>query len=486
MYPIPDLTLYRTITPFFKYFCCLLLFTQAHSQNIQINGKADASYAGKVIELFSSTDYVTNFRLKESQDTIDKDGYFELSVYSDLVQPLTLKVENVIARLYVQPDYVYGITIPELDQDKNINSDVELEVNIGIVGTDSTELNVLIFDYQNQYNQLFIPGNDRFLSRPQLFRRADSLQKMCDLRYSKISSPYFHNYVTYSIASINTSLSRGEDYLMKKYLIGKPIQYSHFEYMQFFNAATRGYLERISSGRKGQTLYNIINKGDYRALQNFVQLEKEIPSDSLRELIIIRNLWDDYFKGDFSKEAIAAIISQISTQSKNKEHKKITSSMLSYFNKMQVGSKAPEFSALDRAGKIVSLSAFKGRWIYLNFFSSKNVESMKEMPKIATMKKKFGEKLIFLSICLDDSVAAYKAYLKANPKFDWPIWYNYDKSIPRTAKEAYFVTGTENYFLINNFGYLAQSPALSPSKGIEYKLNVIFKVRQRTTKTGIR
>ena len=69
---------------------------------------------------------------------------------------------------------------------------------------------------------------------------------------------------------------------------------------------------------------------------------------------------------------------------------------------------------------------------------------------------------------------------------DWTIWYNYDKSITKTAKENYFIAGTEAYFLIDNFGYLAQSPALSPSGGIEYKLNVIFKIKNRTTKTGIR
>jgi hypothetical protein len=133
-----------------------------------------------------------------------------------------------------------------------------------------------------------------------------------------------------------------------------------------------------------------------------------------------------------------------------------------------------------------ALNSFKNRWIYLNFFSTQNVESLKEMPKIAALKKKFGDKMMFVSICLDDSLKSYQSYLKANPKFDWPIWYNYDKTITKTAKENYYVTGTEAYFLINNFGYLAQSPAPAPSKGIEFKLNTIFKNKGRTTKTGIR
>jgi len=360
-------------------------------------------------------------------------------------------------------------------------------VNIGIVGADSTELNALIFDYQEQYTKLFIAEDGKFLGRPAMFRRADSLQKLCYGRYAKITNDYFRSYVIYSIASINASVSRGENYLINSYILNRPIQYRHFEYMQFFNACFKGYLNTIASQRKGQSLYNIINvSADYTTLLNFVRQDKLLNTDSLRELVILKNMWDFYFSSEFAPEAIENIVSQINLQTKNEQHKKIASAMLAYFNKMQVGSAAPGFSARNKEGTISSMSAYKGTWIYLNFFSTKNIESLKEMPKIASLRKKFGDKLVFVSVCLDDSLKQYTKYIKSNPKFDWPILFNNEKSLSKTAKENYFVTGTEAYFLINNGGYLAQSPALSPSQGIEFKLNIIFKVRQKTTKTGIR
>lgn len=466
---------------------CFLLFTEAFSQNILIKGRAHPSYAGKVIQLYSGTDFITLNRQKESQDTIEADGYFELNFQSLHTQPVYFKIDHVVAQLYVQPDYAYGITIPEVDNNLDRNNDAELTVNIGVIGTDSTELNALIFDYQEQYNKLFLTEDNRFLSRPVMFRRADSLQKLCYGRYAKITNEYFRSYVIYSIATINASVSRGENYLINSYISNRPIQYDHYEYMQFFNACFKGYLNTIAAGRKGQTLYNIINtKADYPALLNFVRQDKLLKNDSLRELVILKNLWDFYFSMDFVPDAVENIVSQINVSTKNREHKKIASTMLAYFNKMQVGSAAPSFSARNREGTISSMSAYKGRWIYLNFFSTKNIESLKEMPKIAAMRKAFGDKIVFLSICLDDSLKTYTNYLRSNPKFDWPIWFNNEKSLTKTAKENYFVTGTEAYFLINNFGYLAQSPALSPSQGIEYKLNVIFKVRKKITKTGIR
>ncbi len=457
------------------------------SQNVLIKGRAHSSYAGKVIQLFSATDYITNVKQKESHDTIDADGYFELNFQTQHTQPVFFKVENVTAQLYVQPDYVYGITLPELDKEFNYNNGAELPVNIGVVGNDSTELNALIFDYQEQYNKFFLTEDDRFLARASMFKRTDSLEKTCYKRYAGIKNEYFRSYVVYSIASINASVSRGEHFLINSYINNRPIQYAHNEYMQFFNACFKGYLNTIATQKKGQSIYNMINvKADYTALLNFVRQDKLLKNDSIRELVIIKNLWDFYFSSDFVPDAVENLVSQINTKTKNKEHKKITSTMLVYFNKMQVGSVAPGFSARSKEGTIGSLSSFKGKWIYLNFFSTRNPESLKEMMKIAALKKKFGYRVSFVSICVDDSLSAYTNYIRSNPKYDWTIWYNNDKSFTKTARENYFVTGTEAYFLINNFGYLAQSPALSPSQGIEYKFNVIFRIRQKNTKTGIR
>lgn len=398
-----------------------------------------------------------------------------------------MQIDNVVSRLYVEPDFVYGVTIPELDKNFDYNNGAELQLNIGIIGADSTELNALVFNYQELYNNLFIRKNNQYLSRQLIFKLADSLKRNCDRKYAGIKNNYFKNYYEYSIASINASVSRGENYLINTYILNKRILYRHNEYMQFFNACFTGYLNTVASMRKGQSLYNIINaKASYTLLDQFLASDKFLKNDSLRELVIIKNLWDFYYNADFDADAIVTIISDLNLKTKNSEHKKITATMMSYFNKMQPGSAAPGIKARAKDGTIADLSAFKGRWVYLNFFSTKNEESLKEMPKIAAIKKKMADKIVFISICVDDSLKSYTNYVKANPKFDWNIWYNYDKSIYKTARENYFVTGTEAYFLITNSGYLAQSPAASPSNGIEYKLNSIFKPTRRTTRTGIR
>jgi hypothetical protein len=213
-------------------FCLIAAHSQA--QNVTIRGKAHPSYAGKLIQVLTETDYITNTRFKENSDTIAADGFFELNIQIESTRPVTLKIDQVVADLYLEPDFVYGITIPELDKDRDYKNDVELPVNIGIVGADSTELNNLIFDYQEQYNRLFISDEGRYLSRAMMFKLADSLQKLCDKRYAGVNNVYFKNYTLYSIASLNASVSRGENYLINGYILNRTIQYHHFEYMHFF------------------------------------------------------------------------------------------------------------------------------------------------------------------------------------------------------------------------------------------------------------
>ncbi|MBK9284891.1 MAG: redoxin domain-containing protein [Sphingobacteriaceae bacterium] len=452
-----------------------------------MHGKAHTSYAGKLIELISIQDFITGARFRESLDTIDKDGSFDLQMYSNHTQPVFLIIKNVKAKLYVSPDFVYEVRIPETDESADFKNDAELEINLGVVGADSTELNALIFDFQNKYNAQFLTDKKQFLSRPVIFQKADSLQFICEKSYKNIKNKYFQSFYNYSIASLNASVSRGENFLISKYILNSPIQYHHAEYMSFFNACFTGYLNSIASTRKGETLYNIINtKASYELLDEFVKQEKFMINDSLRELVILKNLWELYFNTSFNAPAINKIVSEINQSTKIEKHRQISAHMLSNFNQLQNGSPAPFFSARDKKGNMADLNEIKGKWIYLNFFSTKKTESTKELYKIAALKKKLGDKIIFVSVCVDDSLSTYTSFMKNNAKLDWNIWYYQDKRLQKNAKELYHLVGHEAYYLINNAGYLAQSPALSPSEGIEYKLNSIFKPVKKNIKTGIR
>lgn len=460
-------------------------FTTA--QNILIKGKAHVSYGGKQIHLLAFKDYITRFTEKADTDTISKNGEFELRFNTNHTTPLLLKIDNIVSTLYVQPDYVYAVTIPEAEKSLEYGNEAELPINIGIIGKDSTELNALLFDYQAQVDRYFGNADKVYINRSMMFKKADSLKLHCDERYKNIKNEFFKSYYLYNIATINASVSRGEKFLISNFILNKKIQYDHSEYMSFFSACFSNYLKNIASTKKGQTLFHIINtEASVKKLDEFVKEDPLLKNDTLRELVMIQNLWEFNFSPQFNTGAVASMLSDIHVNTTVEKHKKITEVMLVFMNNLQQGTKAPDCTFRTKTGELQTLSSFKGHWIYLNFFSTKHEPSLKEMAKIAQIRKKMGDKVSFVSICLDDSVKEYIRYLKANPKYDWTIVFNYDKRITTTAKNTYMVKGSEAYFLINNQFYFSQSPANSPSGGIEYRLNSIFRNTRKTTKTGIR
>ena len=89
------------------------------------------------------------------------------------------------------------------------------------------------------------------------------------------------------------------------------------------------------------------------------------------------------FDADFVPEAVQSVVSQLLAATEIGEHRRIARNMLAFMGRLQPGSKAPDFSARTRENTVGSLGMFRGRWIYLNFFSSANSSSLREMAKIA-------------------------------------------------------------------------------------------------------
>lgn len=474
----------------FKKILLFVLLTSgifSFAQNVKIRGKAHPSHSGKAISLLAYSDLVTYTRVREAVDTVDKDGFFELQLQIQNTQPVQLQIDNLFGKLYIQPNYVYGVTFPAKDSALDVRGETDVNVDIGVISSDTTELNTLIIDFNKVYNTVFANAQNQFINRSRVFQKLDTVQLICSWRYKKNKNNYFKSYIEYNIAELNSNASRSKAFLASNFLVNKPVQSTQFEYMAFFNAFFKGYIEAFSSGKANDNIHHLINTtGQYKDVRAFVKKDPLFANDTLCELAIIKNLWDYYYNPQFDKGQVLAVIEQFYEATKIPEHKKIAGNMLQIASQLSVGSKAPVFSAADRTGKVISLSDFNKRYVYINFFSTKDIGSMKEMPKIADLVKKYADKVVFVSICTDDSIKTFKNYLKTYPKYNWTILFNNSVTKGSTARDLYNVKAVPAFFFINQFGNLAQSPAQSPTQGFEYKLKAIFKPRKSDTKIGIR
>jgi hypothetical protein len=461
----------------------IVISATCRAQNITIKGKAHASHIGKEVILSDFTDYINFNRIKESADTVDNEGYFELKLQSKVTRPVMISIRNLTGKLYVQPNFVYGIYFPAEDSSANHQEGTETTVDISVYGKDSTELNALIIDFNSQYNHLF-SKSEGYLSPSKINALLDTFVIATKKRYAQIRNPYFKNYLEYSFANFYSSTSRSKAFLYNQFIDKKPIQYNNYEYMQFFNAYFKGYLKAYASKKIGGGIYNSINAfADYRDLKSQLKEDKSINNDTIHELLILKGLIDFYYSPDFDKHQVHSVIEQLYRETIYPVHKSIAFTILQTINQLQPGAPAPDFVANDRSGMKVNLTNYKGKHIYLNFFSSESETSQKEMQKIVDLKKKFNDKITFISVCLDDSFKSYKTYLKNNPKQDWIILHQAPNS---NAKQNYNIKTLSGFFFINPQMQLAQSPALMPSEGIEYKFNALFRPRKKNTIPGVR
>ena len=310
-----------------------------------------------------------------------------------------------------------------------------------------------------------------------IHQKLDSFQLLINKRYENVKSIYFKTYIEYTFALMNENTGRHHSYLAKRYLLGKPINYSNYEYMEFFNQYFKQYLQKQSTTKNGNFIIDAINEqGEYKHLNELVKNDPLFKNETLRELVILKSLYDMYFVPHYKKAKIKQVLEQLQASTTIAEHKKISFNILRNINDMQAGQKAPDFKLINIKHDTVALTDFKARYVYLNFFATWCTDCLQELKKQEQLYKKYGDKVFFVSVCTDEDIMAFKNFVKQNPGYKWAFLY---AGKNKKLLEQYNIKSLPGYYLISTDGYLLQSPASKPDEGIEFKFNQIFKIKNK-------
>jgi len=131
------------------------------------------------------------------------------------------------------------------------------------------------------------------------------------------------------------------------------------------------------------------------------------------------------------------------------------------------GKAPPAFTLLDNTGKTVSLSDFKGKVVYLDFWGTWCAPCMKEMTESApALKKQFeGRPVVFLYVSMGDPEDRWKQTL-VNKHFTSPNSVHLRE--PRESRQVatdYQVNVWPTYWLIGRDGHILDTRAPRPSDG---------------------
>lgn len=413
----------------------LLLILASHALTAQtvITGSA-VTFEGQEIHLLTHSDHITEIRNIATRDSIAADGSFRLEFEPKETLPIVLTIGEIEAYLYIRPDQQYDIEFPKLKPGMTDRPEV-LIASVKINREGPEEMNRHWRAFKQQYYE-YVEANYMQFMKKGMRTKVRVFSDSMRTRYGKVESPYFQELLNYQLAALQMNAGRSKNVLFKEFIAGKPIRYQNDAYMGFFN-------QFYESNYSNEAYHD---------------------SRQLNELIELKRYFDHANTPDSEKQKQQ--VKELRKLLKNSSYKAIrhiAGNIIRKTNRLSVGNPAPEFTLVDRNGKTIRLQDLRGKYVYLDFWATWCTPCIKEMEVIKQLHKKYGRKVVFLSISVDESPEAMQRFLKKR-KYKWKFAHMANQP---NIKELYNVHGVPVYYLIDPDGFLVQSPAYRPTGKIE-------------------
>jgi len=448
-------------------FSILILSFSIKAQNKAIITGYAPEFIGKKVTLYSFSDYLTEARAVIGVATVEKDSLFKIENPTKQTIKAILEISNTEADLYLQENTSYNLEYYK-SKDQAV-SFVNQKVQAVFYGLDTADINYRVLEYNNWFDS-YIYYNQNQIKQSGFLSALDTFKIYAYEQYKNVSNPYFINYVRYNIANmemsrINRKNKNSKQKAYMEYIKPYPVYSRNDQYMEFVKSYYSKDFESFSPHIKS-SVYLALNKASPTRLMNAMGKDPLLEKLELRELVMINMLGNSYYKREYNRPNLITVLDSVRVFSKYKTNSIAAKNMLIYLTKLESGYPAPEINIELGTNSYLNWGNFKGKYIYVNFFVSWNQASLNEMKIIKDLELKYGEDIEFVSFNTDKSKAEFDDYLKNNPEFKWNIVY---LGSEHELLERFNVNTIPAYYLIDQKGFMAESPAKSPSPNGVYQ-----------------
>lgn len=450
------------------YFVLLFLAISVPARANKITGFAP-DFVGQKVELYTYQDYITMTLVKLGDGVVsESDSMFSIEVEIGTTIKGLLQIGKTEAPLYLGPGADYQVYFPKAS-DQAISFQ-NLKTEVMFYGLDSTDINYKILQY-NQWFDAYIAYHETDIARGQFLAYLDTFKIYAADAYKDVKDEYFLTYVRYNIAEMeqtfggnSVSTSRLNTFL--NFIDPFPVYYENDQYMSFFRGFYSKNFDDYVPDVEAEINMAIFNASPTK-LMSALKKDVFLSKPEIRETVMIDQLGKQYYMRNDQKRSILIMLDSLSNFASTQVNATTAKNVKLYLTSLEPGFPAPQISFIkDASADPITWKSYRGKFVYLNFFETWNDQAKTDMLIIEGLKKKYGEYVSFISVCTDEKKATFDSYMLEHKEFDWDIFYEGQTS---AIKTDFRVKMVPSYFLIDQSGYMAISPAPSPAPDGEYE-----------------
>ncbi|NJM15735.1 MAG: TlpA family protein disulfide reductase [Bacteroidales bacterium] len=297
------------------------------------------------------------------------------------------------------------------------------------------------------------------------FAQLDSSIKKMEGNFLPTNNTFLDQYIHYKIGNLRHFAHQQKALQVSNEMFAhKPVLYNHVAYQNLFNQVYDKYFVFFGRTESGKKIYQYINdQKSYDSLY-IALLSNEVFKENhqLAELVILKNLHDEFYNDKFSRGALLTVLDSLEKLTAFTQHKQIAREIKQKITRLMQGYAPPAFNLYDKDSNLVSLNSLHGKYLYLNFCNCASYACIQEFASIKNFLNKYNGYVNVVTIVADADISSMTRFLE---KYSYPWLFLHYANNPDIFSQ-YDIRAFPTYYLISPNGKLAMSPAPSPTENM--------------------
>ncbi len=477
----------------------------AFGSTYEISGIAKGS-GNKYITALSYEEYFTLSQVVEKSILINEDGSFKLEVEAEENDLIVLRIGTVNAQFYLGESLSYHILFDTSKAQLPLKFTNTNWCSVSFIDLPKADLNTRLEVLNKVHSDFYKENNPeiyQILSSPNsvvkerikggkkkvdLVKSEDSddvfilendlaeslLLKFNDKLLEKNIDPTEDNFVSisarYMMAELESLLGKNEKEVREKYCEGE-LYLKNLEFISFYKSHYRNVFDEIyQSDVRNLFLKRLYDLDLDSAIIELSPVFENLGSQNI-EFTMLAGIENGLNLPNIPARDITLVLEMLIREG-SPEIKVLASNYRRELSRGKKGYEPENFMLFDLDNNAHELVNWKGQFVYISTFSTWNTESTGHQENIKRLEQKYGNRIKFVSICMDEEWTNFQDFLIENRNYNWLFLFgNGDKLL----KEKLALATVPQYLLLDPDGKILIDHTPSPEEGVGELLDRILR-----------